>query len=624
MKYATKISLGFGLLILVSMIVGLSGYNGLRRFSLSSGKSEQAQSLNILLLEARRREKDYMLRGDDKYIVNIEETVERALGLTEELKGASESGKEIEKLHAIAGGFRLYREAFSGYVKSIEEMKKDEEIMVNSARTMIESSTTAWKVQKGKLDSYAADGVSGDRMIDRIWKVNATNSMIKSSLMLRRREKDFMLRRDEKYINLLNAELSTLQSLAADVRESHSKTEDRERMNAVIESGESYGTAFQDYTEAYNSSLDSKAVLGESSSAIMTEVEDFNALMRDEMYRARTNALWQIAAAILAGLVTGTALGIGIIRSTLRPLGGEPSEMSEIAGNIAQGDLTVRFDTKVKEGSDSSLYSSMREMTVQLTEVVSGVQSASTQIAAGSSQISVTAEQLAQGAAEQASSAEEVASSIEEMESTLIQNGEHARETEKLALDTAKRAREGGKAVNQTVESMGRIAEGIEIIEEIARQTNLLALNAAIEAARAGESGKGFAVVAGEVRKLAEHSQKAAGEIREISDSSVRIAEEAGELLEKIVPDVERTSLLIQEINAALMEERNGSSQISQAVTQLDGVIQQNATAAEELASMVEELASQAEGLKNSVSFFNVSELRDSMLPAETEERDPA
>jgi methyl-accepting chemotaxis protein len=53
------------------------------------------------------------------------------------------------------------------------------------------------------------------------------------------------------------------------------------------------------------------------------------------------------------------------------------------------------------------------------------------------------------------------------------------------------------------LQSSGKIADIIGVIDTIAFQTNILALNAAVEAARAGEQGRGFAVVATEMRNQA-------------------------------------------------------------------------------------------------------------------------
>ena len=193
------------------------------------------------------------------------------------------------------------------------------------------------------------------------------------------------------------------------------------------------------------------------------------------------------------------------------------------------------------------------------------------------------------------------------MTANIRQNADNATQTEKIAIQAADDARQGGAAVSETVAAMQQIAERIQIVEEIARQTNLLALNAAIEAARAGEHGKGFAVVAAEVRKLAERSQLAAGEINELSTSSVAVAERAGQLLTQILPNIEKTSELVQEISAASKEQDAGADQIARSIQQLDSVIQLNASSSEELAGTAEELASQAAQLAEMISFFQRS-----------------
>ncbi|ATB36432.1 methyl-accepting chemotaxis protein I [Cystobacter fuscus] len=314
-------------------------------------------------------------------------------------------------------------------------------------------------------------------------------------------------------------------------------------------------------------------------------------------------ARWWVLCVVGFSLLVGVLLSILIARIIAQPL----TEALRVADRIADGDLGVRVTAETQDET-GRLLAAMQRMVLKLSQVISEVREGASTLASASAQVSSSSQSLSHGTNEQATSVEETTASLEQMTSTITQNRDHSRQMEQMALQGARDAEESGKAVKETVEAMGSIAEKITIIEEIAYQTNLLALNAAIEAARAGAHGKGFAVVATEVRKLAERSQTAAREIGGLASSSVKVASRSGQLLSELVPSIRKTSDLVQEVVAASAEQATGVTQMNKAMLHVDQVTQRNASASEELASTAEELSAQAEALQQLVSFFHLAE----------------
>lgn len=295
----------------------------------------------------------------------------------------------------------------------------------------------------------------------------------------------------------------------------------------------------------------------------------------------------------------------GQLAAALQNMAKNLNNRAALVEKIARGDLTV--DVEILSEKDI-LGRSLSFMVEELNKIVESVRHSSEIVAAESQELSSSSEQMSEGVTEQASAAEESSASMEEMSSTIKQNTESSSQTKSIAKQAAVDADKSGHAVSETVNAMKQIAGKISIIEEIARQTNLLALNAAIEAARAGEHGRGFAVVAAEVRKLAERCQKAAGEIVQLTSTSMETATSAGELLLKLVPDIQKTAELVDEINMASFEQDKGAEQINQSISQLNMVIQQNATVASGIATTAEELAGQSSKLLADIGFFKVSD----------------
>lgn len=137
--------------------------------------------------------------------------------------------------------------------------------------------------------------------------------------------------------------------------------------------------------------------------------------------------------------------------------------------------------------------------------------------------------------------AEEIGASIRE----LTRQTSHADETVRAAASYVRSTRSD---VAGLTEAADKVRAVLDFIEEIAARTNLLALNATIEAARAGAAGRGFAVVAGEVKTLAEQTQKAT---RDIAATLADIRGAAATAFEAVA-HIEDTMTTIEQTSGAI------------------------------------------------------------------------
>lgn len=292
-------------------------------------------------------------------------------------------------------------------------------------------------------------------------------------------------------------------------------------------------------------------------------------------------------------------------------------DITEVVVAQSEGNLT-QIITSNYPGELGILKDAVNTSAKKLTQVVNQATEASQIVNTAASEVYKGSVDLSQRVQDQASALEQTSATIDQMNAAVQNNSENARQTADIAQQVQNRANEGASVMNETISAMAAINESshkisdiVSLIDGIAFQTNLLALNAAVEAARAGEHGRGFAVVAGEVRTLAQKSAEAAKDIKKLIDESVyrietgaRLAEDTGTLLHGVNQSINGMVDMINQIAQASAEQSEGIAQVHKAIALIDSATQQNAALVEQTSAASASLNEQAHILEKDMAYF--------------------
>ncbi|HDR2751807.1 methyl-accepting chemotaxis protein [Enterobacter sp. RHBSTW-00175] len=329
------------------------------------------------------------------------------------------------------------------------------------------------------------------------------------------------------------------------------------------------------------------------------------------------SGLWLIATFAILFVAVVIAVSLLMKRFIFAPV----NLAREHCSQIAAGELTHPVPVKANSSNEiDNLMGSMEQMRLALLDTISQVRDASHTVTHAAQEIASGNIDLASRTEQQASALTQTAASMEELSATVANNTENVNQAGKLVQDAVKNAHTGEAVTREVIETMNTIAANSKRIEDItsvinsiAFQTNILALNAAVEAARAGTQGRGFAVVASEVRTLAQKSAVAAKDIESLIAQSVasvkngaELVHRSGDVIDSIITSVNKVNTLMEQISVASEEQSRGIGQVGQAVTEMDGVTQQNAALVQESAAAAASLEEQAQHLSHSISSFSL------------------
>lgn len=601
---------------LLFMMLGLFFFYSMKNIGELEDLKYEVKSVEADILMLRRNEKDFLARKDLKYQTKYNKNFENLSKRMEKLSAGF-------KLHGINGG------KVSNLTNILNKYSQDFAKLVSLQQ---------------KIGLNPKDGLYGSlresvHNVEELLKKKQNYKLQSDMLMLRRAEKDFMLRSDLKYLEKFNKSLAVFLEDAKDA-----KLLNHEQVIALIRA---YSKDFYNLVDGYKDiGLTPKdGMLGEMRETIHKTDESLKVLSQsvDSLIDNKNNDINNLLLIIFAVLlVTMIIFALTVIRKI-------NSQIKNISDSVTHIRKSRDLSSKIKvTGKDelSRLAQDLNEMFGGLRDVIADAKSSSMENSSISHELSTTSMNVGKNVEESveiindttqetARITEEIAKSVDCAKSNkeeMIEANRMLEDARNEIIDLTSKVLSGAEAeaeLAKNIESlttdMDKVKDVLSIISDIADQTNLLALNAAIEAARAGEHGRGFAVVADEVRKLAENTQKTLAEINSTISVIIQSSDSAHEQMSfnskqmdelvhisnEVESKIKSTTDIVNNATKAADQtvndfENTASSivSISARVSEINSISTKNARSVEEIASASEHLNSMTTALTDKLEQF--------------------
>lgn len=592
-----------------------------------------SEQVEVQSLQMRRSEKDFLLRNDLKYAERYEQHEAKLVDLLAKVRALPVAGPQVDAITGLNAAVKQHLKKFRLVVQQRQDLGLDEKQgLKGQLRGAVHSVET--KLKEANLDGLTV-----------------------KMLMMRRHEKDFMLRGADKYI----ARVGKRQEEFLDMLPNVSLGDDaKAEITALLDT---YVTSFNTFSGL---SVENAKAIDELSTiykAVTPAVEGLVAYAKagaakaqqamDDTQQATT--LLMIIGGV-AALVLFIAAGAAVAISITRPI----KAITTTTETLAEGDWNVQIPAlenkdevgavaralqvfkenliRAKELEDEQRKEQERQVEraerlanltssfdTSVTEVLGVVSSASTELQATAASMRGTAEQtttqsntVAAASEQTASSVQTVATATEELTASIGEITQQMARSSEKAGQAVSEADQVQTKVDGLVEAAQAIGQVVELINEIAEKTNLLSLNATIEAARAGEAGKGFAVVASEVKNLAAQTKRSteevAAHVAKIQSTTGEAASainlikqtiaDVNEMTSAVAAAVEEQAAATQEISRNCEQAAAATQEVSSSITTVQTAANDTDGSATEVLTASEELAQRSTSLQQIVQTF--------------------
>lgn len=490
--------------------------------------------LQVTMLMTRRHEKDYLLRGEEKYI----KRTRTRIGELKQGVLASSLSPEVKKQSSVFAD--QYLEKFNQVIAIDGVVAEKMKVNTSAAQEIVALTTSIVDIEKNSQASEIA----------AMNKQNATSLIIVVTasvltLILGVFAAFFFAKRLTLQIDKITDMFSNIGigdfSSRAEVVTQDELGEMAESLNAML-----------DNTLTLIQSREERDAIQDSIMNLLEEISD----LADGDLTARAQVTEEITGAVADAFNTMA------------------QQLSRVVHDVKNASEEVNVSTMDVEQVTQQLSKLSDSQSEKIREAIATID----QMAMSIKEVSKSAGMSSEVSGHARKTAREGSFAVKKTNDAMSAIKENMRST--------------ARTVKRLGESSQEIGNIVQIINDISDRTSILALNASIQASMAGDEGRGFGVVAEEIQRLAERSAESTKQIDALIRSIQGEIGEASSSMEKSIEHVVEGTELADNAYNKLVEIDEVSDKLAEIIDQISESSQKQSEESDRITEMMRNVGS--------------------------------
>ena len=270
LKIWMKLTVGFGIILVLTTAVGYVGWSGLSDTETIVGKADDANRLIKQAMNARLEQKNFMAEKDDAYAKKVADVIAELDATTVELEAKMNDAQDKEDVLAARDAAAKYHQSFQNWVSLSKQQDQQYANMLAKANEAIKQSEMLRADQKSQLAKRQKEGE--DFIADKLYKADSANRLIKDAASARLAQKNYMAELDQKYAAEEDQYMKKIFGLCDDLLASMKQQVNKDQVSAAKQAGQQYDKNFKTWVNLSQQKNDLSAQMDKNAATFMNEV----------------------------------------------------------------------------------------------------------------------------------------------------------------------------------------------------------------------------------------------------------------------------------------------------------------------------------------------------------------